>query len=445
MTARAIDTLIHAKWIIPIVPEDKILENHCIVILNGEIIDLLPSEDAANRYRAEHNHQLNDHAVMPGLINAHGHSAMSLFRGIADDLPLMEWLNDHIWPAEGKWVSEDFVRDGTKLAIAEMIRNGTTTFSDMYFFPNVAAQVADEVGMRAQFCCPILDFPTIWGSGPEEYIEKAVNLAVQYADNELIEIGLGPHAPYTVSDAPLENIRDLAKEHDMPVQIHLHETQHEVDEALQNSGKRPIQRLADLGLIADDVSLQCVHMTALADEDIDHLKASAATVIHCPESNLKLASGFCEVDKLINSGITVALGTDGAASNNDLDMLGETRTAALIAKPVAKSAAAVNAHTALKMATINGAKALGIEHITGSLEIGKAADIIAINMDRLNSQPSYDPMSDIVYSVSANQVSHNWIAGKLQLNQGELVNLDERTLINMAQDWASKIKDKSEL
>lgn len=443
MSQQTVDTLIQAKWIIPIEPKDTVLNNYSIAIKDGRIIAILPAAEAQEQFKAEQVFDLPTHALMPGLINAHGHSAMSLFRGIADDLPLMEWLNDHIWPAEGKWVSESFVRDGTELAIAEMIRGGTTCFSDMYFFPNIAAEVANTVGMRAQFTCPVMDFPTVWGSGPEDYLEKAVQLAIQYADNDLIEIGLGPHAPYTVSDTPLENVRDLAREHDIPVQIHLHETQHEVDEAIQNTGKRPVQRLADLGLIAEDIPLQCVHMTALNDEDIDTLKNSAAHVIHCPESNLKLASGFCETETLLQAGINVALGTDGAASNNDLDMFGETRTAALIAKPIAKSAAAVNAHTALQMATINGAKALGIDSETGSLEIGKAADMIAINLDSLNSQPSYDPMSDIVYSVAANQVSHSWIAGKQQLNDGELLHLDSRKLINMAQAWASKINETS--
>lgn len=443
MTDQIVDTLIHAKWIIPIIPKDTVLEDHSIAIDAGKIVALLPQSEATSRFSSDKTFHLDNHALMPGLINAHGHSAMSLFRGLADDLPLMEWLNDHIWPAEGKWVSEDFVRDGTMLAIAEMIRGGTTCFSDMYFFPDIAADVAQQVGIRAQLCCPILDFPTVWGSGPEEYIEKALNLAITHAENELIEIGLGPHAPYTVSDAPLENIRDLAIEHDLPIQIHLHETQHEVDEAFQNTGKRPIKRLADLGLISPEIPLQCVHMTALNDEDIKLIQSSAASIIHCPESNLKLASGFCETEKLINAGINVAIGTDGAASNNDLDMLGETRTAALIAKAVAQSAAAVNSHTALQMATLNGAEALGIADETGSLEVGKSADLIAINLNSLNSQPSYDPISDIVYSVSANQVSHSWIAGKQQLDEGKLLNLDQEAIINLAKDWAAKIKASS--
>jgi 5-methylthioadenosine/S-adenosylhomocysteine deaminase len=437
---QAVDTLIHARYIIPIIPKGLVLTNHSIAFLDEKIVSILPTTNVEDYYTAKQEFQLSQHALMPGLINAHGHAAMSLFRGLADDLPLMEWLNDHIWPAEASWVSEEFVRDGTELAIAEMIRGGTSCFSDMYFFPNVAAQVADKIGIRAQFCCPILDFPTVWGSGPEDYIAKALDLNQQYEQNKLISIGLGPHAPYTVSDQPLETIRDIAIEKKLPIQIHLHETQHEVDDAIKQSGIRPIQRLKDIGLISQDIPLQCVHMTALSEEDIRIIKQSATSVVHCPESNLKLASGFCEVSKLLDAGINVTLGTDGAASNNDLDMFGELRTAALIAKPIANSAAALDAATALDMATINGAKALGIETLTGSLEVGKCADLIAINLDQLNSQPSFDPISDIVYSVASNQVSHHWINGQLLLQDGKLLNLDVKEIILKAQHWASKIK-----
>jgi len=434
-----IDTLIHAHYVIPIQPKASVLKCHSVAIKDNKIVSILPSHEARSRFTATQSFELEHHAIMPGLINTHGHAAMSLFRGLADDLPLMEWLNDHIWPAEGAWVSEDFVRDGTTLAIAEMIRGGTSCFSDMYFFPNIAAQVADETGIRAQFCCPVLDFPTVWGSGPDEYIDKALKLSNIYTNNELISIGLGPHAPYTVSDEPLKKIRDIALEKKIPVQIHLHETQHEVDDALEQSGQNPIQRLAKLGLISPELALQCVHMTVLSEQDIQTLQQSAAHIVHCPESNLKLASGFCETEKLLAAGINVSLGTDGAASNNDLDMFGEMRTAALIAKPIAKNAAALDAATALEMATINGAKALGIDQHTGSIEIGKCADLIAINLDALNSQPSFDPISDIVYSVASNQVSHHWINGQLLLQDGKLLNLDINDIILNAQQWARKI------
>lgn len=437
---QTVSLIIHCDYILPIAPENIVLTDHCVVVNNTQIVDLLPSKDAESRYQADEVLTLKGHALMPGFINAHGHAAMSLFRGLADDLPLMEWLNDHIWPAEGQWVSPEFVDDGTELAIAEMLRSGTTCYSDMYFFPEVAAKRAKHIGMRAQYVCPVLDFPTIWGSGPEEYIEKSLNLAIEYSEDELISIGFGPHAPYTVSDAPLENIRDLAIEHDIPVQIHLHETQFEVDEAFANSEKRPIARLAEIGLISDQLPLQCVHMTALNDDDIETLKTSQASVVHCPESNMKLASGFCPTQKLVDAGITVALGTDGAASNNDLDLLGEMRTAALVGKAVAQNASAINAHKALEMATLDGAKVLGLDDTIGSIEVGKAADLVAFDLDQLVTQPCFDVVSNIVYSANSRQVNYVWVNGACKLEQGKLINIDETTLKTKAKSWAQKIQ-----
>ncbi len=441
---RHIDMLLHAQWVIPVAPNNAALADHSVAVHEGKIVDVLPSDKASARYTADKTIHFESHAIMPGLINAHGHAPMSLFRGIADDLPLMEWLNDHIWPAEGRWVSEDFVRDGTELAIAEMLKAGTTCYSDMYFFPEVAAKVADQVGIRAQYVCPVLDFPTIWGDGPDDYLAKALELAIAYAESSLITVGLGPHAPYTVSDQPLENIRDLSTEYDIPVQIHLHETQHEVDEALVEKAERPIARLKRLGLISPGIPLQCVHMTALDDQDIADIQASGASVVHCPESNLKLASGFCPTQQLLDADINVALGTDGAASNNDLDLFGEMRTAALIGKAIAKNASAINARTAIEMATINGARALGLECVCGSLEPGKEADIIAVNLAQLNTQPSYDPISDIVYSLAANQVDSVWVAGRPQLVNHELVEFNEKTLIDKAIRWSTKISASDE-
>tara|TARA_R110002072_G_scaffold24747_3_gene83671 strand:- start:7165 stop:8496 length:1332 start_codon:yes stop_codon:yes gene_type:complete len=435
-----VDSIIYASHIIPVIPKGLALTNHAIVVDKGIILAILPQKECEALFSSSQNHSVNTHVIMPGLINAHGHAAMTLFRGLADDLPLMVWLNDHIWPAEGKWVSEEFVYDGTKLAIAEMIRSGTSCFSDMYFFPEMAAKAATEMGIRAQLCCPILDFPTAWGSGPEEYIQKSLALHEQYKDSKSIQIALGPHAPYTVSNGPLQEIKKLAIEKNIPVQIHLHETQFEVDEAITNSGLRPIQRLANLGLISHDLALQCVHMTALTDQDITILKNSRAHIIHCPESNLKLASGFCETDKLLKQNINIALGTDGAASNNDLDMFGEMRTAALIAKAIAQDASAFDAVTAIEAATINGAKALGIEHITGSLEPGKSADFIAIDLNKLNSRPSYNIHSDIVYSINSQQVSDHWIQGKHLLKEGNLTHINEAAILKNAQEWAEKIQ-----
>ena len=437
---QSVDLIIYASHILPVIPRGKVFKDHAIVVDKGKILAIIPQKECESFFNSTDTQKFCSHVVMPGLINAHGHAAMTLFRGLADDLPLMDWLNDHIWPAEGKWVSEEFVYNGTQLAIAEMIRSGTSCFSDMYFFPEMAAKAAVEMGIRAQLCCPILDFPTAWGSGPEEYLQKSLALFEQYKDSDSIQIALGPHAPYTVSNKPLEQIKNIAIEKNIKVQIHLHETQFEVDEAIKDSGIRPIQRLANLGLISKDLALQCVHMTALNEEDISILQNSKAHIIHCPESNLKLASGFCETDKLLKHDINVALGTDGAASNNDLDMFGELRCAALIAKPIAKNASALDAVTAIELATINGAKALGLDTITGSLEPGKSADFIAIDLNRLNSQPSYNIHSDIVYSVNSQQVSDHWIQGQQLLKDGKFTRINESSILKNAQIWAEKIQ-----
>jgi len=362
---------------------------------------------------------------------------MSLMRGIADDLPLMDWLQNHIWPLEQKWMSEAFVRDGTDLAIAEMIRGGTTCFNDMYFFPDITAHQAIKQGMRASVGLIVIDFPTIWAENSESYIEKGLALHDQLRHEPLITTTFAPHAPYTVSDEPLTKIRTFANELELQVHMHLHETEHEVLEQQQKTNQTPIQRLYDLDLL--NPSFMAVHMTQLSDKDIELIAQTGAHIIHCPESNLKLASGFCPVAKCIDSGINVALGTDGAASNNDLDMFGEMRTAALLAKGVSGDASAVPAISALKMATINGAKALGIEDKTGSLSIGKAADVIAIDLDQLETQPLYDPISHIVYAANRQQVSDVWVAGKQLLKQRNLTTINTDDLKIKITEWQKKL------
>lgn len=435
---QAIRLLIKARWIVPVVPENRVLENCAIAINNsGQIEALLPQEEAEKRFNAEQTINLGNHILIPGLINAHGHSAMSLLRGYADDKPLDDWLNHHIWPAESQWVSEEFVRDGSGLAMAEMIKSGTTCFADMYFFPEQTAQLAQQAGMRSQITFPIFDFPTAWGQGPDDYFAKGLALHDSFRSSSLVKIGFGPHAPYTLSDEPLKKIAILAQELDAPIQIHLHETAQEVADSLKQTGKRPSQRLMDLGVLSS--LTQCVHMTEVDDLDIVLFKETGAHVIHCPESNLKLASGFCPAHKLLQAGVNVALGTDGAASNNDLDLLGEMKTAALLGKAVAGNAAAISAHTALRMATLNGAKAMGIEDQVGSLEVGKAADITAIDMSELEAQPIYDPVSQLVYTNSAHRVSHVWVGGKALMLSRQLQTLNERELLAKARWWRQQI------
>ncbi|MDD5276453.1 MAG: TRZ/ATZ family hydrolase [Methylovulum sp.] len=432
-----VDTLIHARWIIPVEPEAITLEHHSLVIDAGRIIDLLPTDDAKQKYQGISTEHLDNQALLPGLINSHTHAAMTLMRGIADDLQLMDWLTNHIWPLEQKWMSEAFVRDGTELAIAEMIRGGTTCFNDMYFFPDITAKQAIQHGIRASVGLIVIDFPTVWAENSDAYIEKGLALYEQLQHQPLISATFAPHAPYTVSDAPLQKIRVLSDELDRPVHIHVHETLHEVEQAEQQNGKRPLQRLSDLGLVGP--SLIAVHATQLTDTEIALLAKAGAHIVHCPESNLKLASGFCQVAKCLAAGINVALGTDGAASNNDLDMFGEMRTAALLGKAVAGDASAIPAMTALRMATINGAKALGLDHEIGSLSVGKAADVIAIDLDHLETLPLYCPVSQIVYAASRQQVTDVWVAGKRLLNRRQLTTVNLEELSVKIRQWQQRL------
>jgi 5-methylthioadenosine/S-adenosylhomocysteine deaminase len=439
-TINAADIRINARWLIPIEPAGAVLDHQAVLIQGDRIAAIMPQHEADKRYRAKEVIDLPAHVVMPGLINTHGHAAMSLFRGMADDLPLMAWLNDHIWPAEGEFVSESFIADGTQLAMAEMLRTGTTTFSDMYFFPETVAQLAHDAGMRAQVCFPLLDFPTPWGSGPDEYLSKGRAFIEQWAGNAFISPAIGPHAPYTVSDDPLTRAVALSKDTGAPIQIHLHETEFEVADALEKTGARPTARMAELGLLGPNT--QCVHMTQIDESDLALLEQSGAHVIHCPESNLKLASGFSPIQKMRDAGVNVAIGTDGAASNNDLDLFGELNTAAMLAKAVAGDAAALSSHEALAMATIAGARAIGRDKDLGSLEAGKLADLIAVDLSDPFLQPVYDPASHLVYSRHGRQVSHSWIGGVPQVQDGELTRIDVPDLMLRVQSWADRIREQ---
>ncbi len=438
--ARQVSTLINARWVVTVDAHNRLLERHAIIIDKGNIVAIAPQ--GQHGFTAAETIDLPEHVVMPGLVNAHTHAAMSLFRGLADDLPLMTWLNDHIWPAEGRWVCDQFTYDGALLAMAEMLRSGTTCFSDMYFFPNIVAKAANEVQMRAQLTFPILDFPTNWAQSADDYLRKGLQLLDDYRNHGLIQVGFGPHAPYTVSDEPLKKVVAYAAETNAPVQMHIHETAFEVEDAKEKSGKRPLQRLNELGLLSPQ--LQAVHMTQLTDHEIQTLAHTGTHVVHCPESNLKLASGFCPVAKLVDAGVNVALGTDGAASNNDLDLLSEMRTAALLAKGVSGNPSAIPANQAIRMATINGAKALGIDHVTGSLEVGKSADLIAIQLTDVTCQPFYHLESQLVYATPSSQVTDSWVAGKRLLKNRELTTMDLKTVLARTQEWKSKIAEADE-
>jgi 5-methylthioadenosine/S-adenosylhomocysteine deaminase len=434
-----VDLLLHARWIIPVVPEDQVLEHHSLAIKDGRIHALLPTREVEEAFEADSEKRLENHALIPGLINSHTHAAMSLLRGLADDLPLMTWLNEHIWPAEGRWISDEFIHDGTQLAIAEMLLGGTTCFNDMYFFPEVTGRVADLSGIRAVLGLIAIDFPSAWAGDGDEYLHKGLKVHDQFRNHPLIHTAFAPHAPYSVADPVLQRVRVLADELEIPVHIHLHETQDEILQSLQHHDSRPMARLQRLGLLSP--SLMAIHMTHLEDEEIETFATCGGHVVHCPESNLKLASGFCPVHRLIRAGVNVALGTDGAASNNDLDMFSEMRTAALLAKGVAADASALPAARALSMATINGARALGLEQETGSLEVGKSADLVAVSLDRINSQPLYNPISQLVYACGRDQVRHVWVGGRQLVSEGSLITIEPERLRQRARHWQRKIAE----
>ena len=431
------DLLIRAKWTIPVVPSGVVLHDYAVAIKGKKIVAICSQEEARATVTATKDIELPHHVLIPGLVNAHGHSPMTLFRGLADDISLKQWLEELIWPLESKLVDREFVYQGASLAIAEMITSGTTCFADMYFFPDEVAKAALDAHIRVQLASPILDFPSVWAMDADEYILKATQLHDDFRSSDLIYTAFGPHAPYTVSDDPLKKLAVLAEELAVPIHMHIHETTEEVTEAVAKDGRRPLQRLKELGLISP--RLLCVHATQLLNEEIRLLAELGASVIHCPESNLKLASGFCETAKLLSHSVNLALGTDGGASNNDLDMFSEMRTAALVAKGIAGDARSLPAHQVLEIATINGAKALGIEQKIGSLEVGKYADITAVDLNSFNTLPNHNPLSHLVYAAKSSQVSHVWCGGRAILQNGALKTIDEGLLRTVTQTWQERI------
>lgn len=429
--------LIEAGHIVPVAPHGVVLEDHAIAIDRGVILAVLPTAEARAKYAPKETVSKPDAVLIPGLVNAHTHNPMTLMRGVADDLPLKVWLQQHIWPIEGAVIGPDFVADGCTLAIAEMLRGGTTCANENYFFPDVQAATYKRFGFRARIGLPVIDFPTAWAKSDDEYFDRAGEVHDQWRDDPLVATAFAPHAPYTVNDANFERIRMLADQLDVPVHLHLHETAQEVQQSLDKYGQRPIARLDRLGLVND--RLIAVHMTQLTEAEIRLVAERGVSVVHCPESNLKLASGFCPACVLQRAGVNLAIGTDGCASNNDLDMFGETRTAALLAKAVAEDAAALDAFDALRAATLGGANALGFGDRIGSIEAGKQADLICVDLGALETQPLHHVVSQLVYATGRHQVSDVWIAGRPKLLQRELVDMDMAALVANAKQWRTRI------
>jgi 5-methylthioadenosine/S-adenosylhomocysteine deaminase len=432
-----VDLLIEPKWIIPIEPQGVVLEDHVIAVRDGRIVAVLPVSEAASRFAARRTVTLPEHVLLPGFVNAHCHAAMSLLRGIADDLPLMRWLQEEIWPAESKHVSDAFVHDGTLLACAEMLQGGITCFADMYFFPEAAARAVREAGMRAMLGMVVIEFPTAYAADAADYIAKGLAARDACRDGKLIEFCMAPHAPYTVSDKSFDRILTLAEQLDVPIQTHLHETKHEIEESVAQHGMRPLARLEKLGLLGPGV--MAVHSVHLLQEEIELLSHHGSSVIHCPTSNMKLASGIAPVSALRQAGVRVALGTDGAASNNRLDMLREMRHAALLAKVSTGDATTLNAHEVLRAATLDGADALGMAENIGSLQPGKFADMCAIDLGGWITNPSFDPASHIVYVAGREHISHVWVGGDERVTERKLLQFGNTDLRQISKLWQTSL------
>lgn len=433
-----IDTLIEARWIIPVDPANTVLPEHAIGIDKGKIKAILPIAQAQLQFDPVERITLDQHALIPGLINLHTHAAMTLMRGLADDLPLMEWLNKHIWPAESRHVDTNFVFDGTRLACAEMLLGGITCFNDMYFFPEAAAEAVLASGMRASIGMIAIDFPSAYASDTDDYLAKGLATRDKYNQHPGLSFCFAPHAPYTVNDKAFTKILTYAEQLNQPIHIHLHETQEEIRIGLKTTGLRPIERLQRLGLLSPN--LIGVHMVHLTDNEIRLISQQGCSVAHCPTSNLKLANGLAPVAEMLNCGINVGLGTDSAASNNRLDLFAEMRLAALLAKVESRRADVLTAHQGLHMATLAGARALGLEKITGSLSAGKAADITAVDFSNINLAPCYDPVSHLVYTVGREHVSHVWVNGNMLVKDKQLTTLDTLELYHRAMFWQKRIE-----
>ena len=433
-----IDLLLRPEWIIPIEPAGVTLSGHALAVSDGRILALLTTEEAMQHFRPRQTVDLPGEVLLPGLVNLHTHAAMSLLRGYADDLPLMRWLSERIWPAESRHATPDFVHAGTLLACAEMLRGGITTFNDMYFFPEAAATAATRLGMRAVLGIIAIEFPTHYAADADDYLAKGLAIRDTLSGNPLLGFCLAPHAPYTVADKTFEKIATLAAQLEIPIHMHVHETLHEIEESLTQRGVRPIERLRRLGLLGPQ--LIAVHAVHLDAGEIELLAREACHLAHCPTSNLKLGSGIAPISAIQSRGLNFGLGTDGAASNNRLDLFHEMRHAALLAKGTSQDAEALGAHATLHAATLGGARALGLDREICSLLPGKAADLCSVRLDEWLIRPCFDPASHLVYVAGREQVSHTWVAGRLAMSNGVPSQINISELLDITGLWHNLLR-----
>ncbi len=432
-----VDLLIEARWVIPVEPHGVVLDGHAVAVDADRIVAILPIAEARKRFAPRERAELAEHALIPGLINAHVHNPMTLMRGLADDVPFAVWLKDRVWPAEARVMGPEFVRDGVELAIAEMIRGGTTCCNENYFFPDVQAATYRKNGFRALVGLPVIEFPTAWASSRDEYFDKALAVHDDLRGDALVGTSFAPHAPYTVSDESFERIHLLSNQLDLPVHLHLHETPGEISDSLREFGMRPFARIKQIGLVNE--RLIAVHMTQVTEAEIADCAARGVSIVHNVESNMKLISGFCPAEAIRRAGVNLAIGTDGCASNNDLDLFGEMRSAALVGKLIANDAAAMDAASVLRAATLGSARAVGWSDRIGSIEVGKQADLAAVRLDEIETQPIYNVISQLIYAAGRHQVSDVWIAGIRKLRERVLTGMDTGEIIARARRWRERI------
>jgi len=432
----SVDLRIDAGFVVPVQPEG-VLKGHAVLVAGEQIVAIMPTADADVRYRAKETIVLPTHVLIPGLVNGHTHAAMTLLRGIADDVPLLPWLQQHIWPREARYVAPDFVFDGSLLAAAEMLQGGITTCADMYFHPAEAARAFDAAGMRAVLGIPVLDFPTPYAADADAYLQRGLAARDAFAGAARLHFALAPHAPYTVGDDTWRKIVMFARQLDLPIVTHLAETGTEMNDALRATGATPLARLDALGVTGP--SFVAIHGVHLSSADIAVLVAQGSHVVHCPASNMKLGSGIAPVQAMQDAGLNVSLGTDGAASNNRLDLFAEMRLASLLAKVATGDAAAVPAATALRMATLNGAKALGLEAMIGSLQPGKLADLVAVDLGGIGTSPVYDPVSHLVHAAGRECVTDVWVSGARIVRDRQLQTIDTAALLHRTRAWQRQL------
>ncbi|MFN2396138.1 MAG: amidohydrolase family protein [Bacteroidales bacterium] len=437
------DLIIHDAMIITMNSEYKIYVDGAIVIKNDRILAIGDTAEIIDNYDAREMIDGSGKLIMPGLINTHTHVPMTIFRGYADDMPLHEWLYDYIFPVESEFVNAENVTLGTKLAMAEMIRSGTTTFNDMYYHIEDIANVVDQVGMRAVLSESVIDFPAPNSPTPEDGLKTAEELIKKWNNHPRITISVSAHSPYSCSAKLLLSAKTLADKYKVPFNIHVAETRKEFDQTQKDFGLTPVGYLDQLGVL--DKNVIAAHGVHITDDDIRILAERGVSVAHNPECNMKLASGVAPIPELMKAGVKVGLGTDGVASNNDLDLFDEMHTAAILHKLNSKDPTVLDAQTVIEMATMGGARVLGMENEIGSLEAGKKADMILMDMLQPHAHPIYNIYSLLVYSMKAADVESVIIDGKFVMRDRKILNMDEKSLYSKIENIAAKIREKNNL